>query len=292
MEAENVQGRKTSVKGGGRCIYCGAVDRLGDEHVVAYSLGGNTILLKASCARCGAITSYLEGYLANATFGHLRVHSGVQSRSGHPELLSATVELADGERVIDLTARDHPFFLHMPVWHVPEIFTGRVPSSEFPNAKAHVYWFLPNNIRQSLGMEPSDVARVVDTTPMPNIGTFARAIAKIAYCQTVFRYGLDGFRSIGLPDVILGNNPNISFFVGSSLNDPPPPEKQGVLHTVSFSEYAVRNLKLIVCSVRLFAHSGTEAEGMPIYYVATGALGATKAVTQRTELVVPRVISL
>jgi hypothetical protein len=58
-------------------------DGLHDEHTVPYSLGGNTELLEASCTDCEAITSYLDGYVANAIFGHLRVHMDLQSRSGH-----------------------------------------------------------------------------------------------------------------------------------------------------------------------------------------------------------------
>jgi hypothetical protein len=87
-EIEDVAGKRVLVKGGGVCIYCGwdgGEEGLRDEHTVPYSLGGNTVLLKASCADCEAITSYLDGYMVNAIFGHLRVHLDLQSRSGHPE---------------------------------------------------------------------------------------------------------------------------------------------------------------------------------------------------------------
>jgi 5-methylcytosine-specific restriction endonuclease McrA len=50
VKTENVAGKKQPVKGGGICIYCGwdgGTDGLHDEHVVPYSLGGNTELLKA-----------------------------------------------------------------------------------------------------------------------------------------------------------------------------------------------------------------------------------------------------
>ncbi len=91
-EVEDVQGKKVAVKGGGTCIYCGSdggTDGLRDEHAVPYSLGGTAVLLQASCSDCERVTSYLDGYLANATYKHFRVHSGVKSRSGHPELLQA-----------------------------------------------------------------------------------------------------------------------------------------------------------------------------------------------------------
>jgi 5-methylcytosine-specific restriction endonuclease McrA len=90
MEFENLEGKKEHVKGGGVCIYCGCdgkENKLTSEHTVPYSLGGSTELLEASCEACGGITSYLDGYLAGAVFHHLRVHMGLQSRSGHPEVL-------------------------------------------------------------------------------------------------------------------------------------------------------------------------------------------------------------
>jgi hypothetical protein len=52
MEVENVEGKKEPVKCGGECIYCGSDGGefgLGHEHIVPYSLGGNTELLGASC---------------------------------------------------------------------------------------------------------------------------------------------------------------------------------------------------------------------------------------------------
>jgi hypothetical protein len=55
----------------GRCIYCGSdggPDGLREEHIIPYSLGGNAVLEEASCSRCEAITSYLEGYAANVIF--------------------------------------------------------------------------------------------------------------------------------------------------------------------------------------------------------------------------------
>jgi hypothetical protein len=55
--------------------------------IMPYSLGGNTELLAASCSTCEKITSYLDGYLANATYKHVRVHAGIQSRRGHPKVL-------------------------------------------------------------------------------------------------------------------------------------------------------------------------------------------------------------
>jgi hypothetical protein len=55
MTFENVEGKR--YPGFGRCIYCGAAGNLKDEHIVPLSLGGNTMILKASCGACEKITS-------------------------------------------------------------------------------------------------------------------------------------------------------------------------------------------------------------------------------------------
>jgi hypothetical protein len=295
MEIEDVQGKKLPVKGGGTCIYCGSdggADGLRDEHVVPYSLGGTLELLKASCSECERITSYLDGYLANATYKYLRVHSGVQSRSGHPERLQAHVGLPDGKRVLDLTPKDHPYFLHMPVWNPPGIMRGSQPSSDFGNAKAHVYWWMPPNIRETLGLRHGDIAEIQDTTPMPNLRTFARSVAKIAYCNAVMKYGLDGFRPLATPDLILGRYPNIPYFVGSDRSDPPPPEPPGRLHVVHFTDVTIGRLKYLTVRFRLFAHSGTKENGMPYYEVVVGTEGRPKVNSRRRSPKLPRSISL
>jgi hypothetical protein len=295
-EIENVQGRKIPVPGGGTCIYCGSdggADGLRDEHAIPYSLGGTAELLKASCSDCEKVISYLDGYLANATYRFLRVHSGVRSRSGHPKLLPAHVGTPEGRKLLDLAPKDHPYFLHMPVWNRPGLLRRILPSSDFGDAKAHVFYWIPPNIRETLGLKHGEPAEIQDTTPMPNLWTFARAIAKIAYCNAVLKYGLDGFRPLALPDLILGRYSNIPYFAGSDPDAyPPPPEPAGVLHVVTHTNVEIGRLKYMTARIRLFAHSGTEGHGMPFYEVVTGVEGKPAAITRRLSPKLPRVISL
>ncbi|MCA1615176.1 MAG: HNH endonuclease [Acidobacteria bacterium] len=45
----------------GKCIYCGTIEGgLSEEHVTPFGLGGQLVLLHASCKRCAKITSSLE----------------------------------------------------------------------------------------------------------------------------------------------------------------------------------------------------------------------------------------
>lgn len=294
LPPEDVQGIKAPVRGGGVCIYCGSdggSDGLRDEHIIPFALGGKAVLQEASCSSCERVTSYLDGYLANQTYRFMRVHSNVQSRSGHPDVLPAHVNTADGPRVLDLAPKDHPYFLHMPLWNRPGIIRGNLPSSDFGHAKAHVYWYIPPSMRDTLGLRHGEIAEVRDTTPMPNIQTFARAIAKIGYCQAILRYGLDGFRPFATADIILGKYPNVPYFVGVHHADPPPPDKNGVLHAIHFTNVTCGRMKYFTAFVRLFAHSGTAGCGMPLYEVVIGC-EADRRVVKKWPTRLPKTILL
>jgi hypothetical protein len=282
-EIEDVAGKKVAVKAGGVCIYCGwdgGEDGLHDEHTVPYTLGGNTELLEASCTDCEAITSYLDGYMANAIFGHLRVHMDLQSRSGHPATLPATIELADGQRAVELATGDHPYFLNMPIWQPPGFMIGKQISEGFGNPGRFTYWYVPPKFRHVIGLKDADIARIIDTSPPHNLSTFARGLAKIAYCNAVMKYGLDGFRHLATPDIILGRYPNIAYFVGSDPTPPSPPYARGRQHSVDLGSITYTHTKFSTATIRLFGDSGAGDKGMPFYTVIYGSEGKHRVVAK------------
>jgi hypothetical protein len=295
METENVAGKKQPVKNGGVCIYCGwhgRTDGLHDEHSVPYSLGGTTELLNASCTDCEAITSYLDGYMANAVFGHLRVHQGLQSRSGHPDSLPATIELADGQRAVDLATEDHPFFLNMPIWRPPGFMLGNQLSDGFGEPGRFTYWYVPPHFRDVIGLRDGHIARVIDTSRPHNLSTFARGLAKIAYCNAVMQYGFDGFRPLVTPDIILGKYPNIAYFVGSDPTAPSVPYSRGRQHSVGLGSITYSHTKFLTATIRLFGDSGAGDKGMPFYTVIYGSEGKHRVVPKRRSPKLPRTILL
>jgi len=268
----NLQGKEFGPIG--VCIYCGSdggVEGLRDEHIIPFSLGGKSLLLKASCRACEAITSYLDGYLARSTFWELRVATNTQTRGKYPALMPVRVSLADKQKDISLPAQDFPFFTHLPVWGAPGLLYGSQPTDKFGEAKAHMFWYVPPDFRKKLGIPSEEELSVLDTSKMPNLKTFARAIAKIAYCNAVAVLGWKSFRPLCIPDLILGYYTQIPHFVGAPLVDPPQPLEKGKMHEVKFEIHTMGNLRLIVCNLRIFAHSGTEKNGMPIYSVIVGA---------------------
>lgn len=272
-DVEDIQGKR--YPGYGRCIYCGSPglkDGLREEHIIPRSLGGKAVIDSASCTDCEKITSYIDGYLGRHIFQEYRAHAGTPTRRPRerPTEFPARIIVDGIEEVRHFATARHPYFLAMPVWGLPTIMTGAQPTAAVKQMKAHVYEFVPDNIRETLGL-PDGVNLQIRGTGSINYTTFARAIAKIAYCHTIIRYGLTGFRRLVLPQIILGRYPFVPQFVGGPLEDPPPPAPQGQLHIVNFERFSLNRLSLICVSVRLFAHSGFEGSGMPVYRVLSGA---------------------
>jgi HNH endonuclease len=65
----------------GECIYCGVKNvRLTDEHILPYFIGGNHIILEASCDECAKITTRFERDIARGFWGDARTSYDAPSR--------------------------------------------------------------------------------------------------------------------------------------------------------------------------------------------------------------------
>jgi hypothetical protein len=172
------------------------------------------------------------------------------------------------------------------------LMRGAPMTDSFGEPGRFTYWYVPPNIRDVIGLEDSDIARIIDTSPPHNLSTFARGLAKIAYCNAVLRYGLDGFRPLVTPDIILGRYPDIAYFVGSDSTTPSAPDPRGRQHSVVLGTVNYRNLTLLTAAIRLFGDSGAGARGMPYYTVIYGAEGKRNVVPKRRLPRLPRKLAL
>lgn len=241
------------------------------EHTLPFALGGNTEIKNASCRDCEAVTSYLDGYLARHIFYQHRVHASIQTRrpKERPDRLPAKF-VFDGETSThDLAIPNHPYFLALPVWRLPGILMGLAPDDVAFEKRCHAYGYSPKNLREAMGL-PAEVPITHQAAGTINFDTFARAIAKIAYCHAVLVFGLDGFRPLVLPDLILGKYPHTPHFVGCETGDPPPPTPED-LHKIGFHDIRLDRFRIVLASVRLFANAGHKQHGFPIYRVVVGA---------------------
>jgi hypothetical protein len=168
------------------------------------------------------------------------------------------------------------------MWSPPGLLiNGAKITDDFQNYTCDVFWYVPDNIRQTLGLKESDEVRIKNGIKPHNLSTFARAITKIAYCSAILKYGLDGFRPLVTPQIILGNYPHVPYFVGPLPRPHGPPTERGQQHTVEFGDVVYNGLKLIFANVRLFADSSAPHGGMPRYQVILGAEGRRKIIPKR-----------
>ena len=95
------------------------------------------------------------------------------------------------------------------------------------------------------------------------------------------KFGLDGFRPLVTPQIILGNYPHIPYLVGAVPAPHGPPAPRGRQHLVEFGTLNYERLKVMFVNVRLFADSRAPQGGMPRYLVIMGVEGKRKIIPKR-----------
>jgi hypothetical protein len=261
----------------GECIYCGALateTKLTDEHVIPLSFGGNVVILDGSCIPCATETGKIEQEVGRKAWWDFRTHSKAPTRrpKERPTELSFDVSLNGGafeRRTVPVD--EHPFFTPMPTWGPPGLFRGAAPSTEFPSSRAHVFYWIPPEVRKLWNVPDGAEINIRIPDFKFDQHKFARVIAKIAYCQTVLHHGLHGFRRLVTPDLILGRYPYAPYFVGTDPDIPLPPGDKKFKHSIQIATSDALPFRLINVAVRLFANSGTDEMGPPTYRVIVGA---------------------
>jgi hypothetical protein len=200
-------------------------------------------------------------------FYELRVHSDVQTSNPkeRPTHLKATLQVAGELEVRSFPAKEQPYAVALPIWEAPGVLVGRAPTREFTGEGKHIFYYVPDSLQAELQRGQFLVDASINTT------TFARAIMKIAYCHTVAELGLTGFRRLVSPQIILGQYPYVSHFIGCKLENPPPPSARNQMHWVQRSVISFGRIKLLMQSIRLFGSSGTKDHGLSMYHAIVGA---------------------
>jgi hypothetical protein len=161
-------------------------------------------------------------------------------------------------------AKEQPFAVALPVWDKPGIIGTRPFAADFPNEGKFFFYYVPPSLQAE---HPHGQFLIEAGT---NTFAFARAIMKIAYCHAVVQLGLDGFRKLYSPQIVLGQYPYISHFVGCDLKE--IPELNPTLHMIQLSQIGKSGgMQLWMAAIRLFAGMGVQQRGLPTYYAIVGA---------------------
>lgn len=179
-----------------RCIYCLAADvRLSKEHVVPKGLGGELILLKASCDRCAIEIRGFEEWCIRHMFEVPRTLFQVKSSKKHIKRERRLLvgfghgaetrwEQSDFDRF--------PFSMHVPMMAPPPLLSGIMNAEGKWEVKKVWSWISPEFQQRAdaLGGEVS-VAVVLEFERL------CRFISKIAHGFAVAELGLEGFIPMG-----------------------------------------------------------------------------------------------
>lgn len=134
---EEIDFSRRNYKPVGRCIYCGSDGGsagLRREHIIPFSLKGNTTLLQASCETCEKITRAFEHTCARTIFGPLRLQHDYPTHHRHerPTHFDITIESggqSDQRKVLIDDCPAHPIIL--PLLGPPGILQGRHQNDPF-----------------------------------------------------------------------------------------------------------------------------------------------------------------
>lgn len=265
----------------GRCIYCGNQNNLSDEHIIPYSLGGNLVLPKSSCARCAKTTSSFEQTCMRTMYGPLRLLYDLPTRrpNKRPKKLPLKVKFTPDQsdwQLVEVKQEEYPFLITFPYFDAPGILAGKsLDESEGP--KSRRLWIRGGCPYESFDALLPALARKLKAHSLfpeskADIPSFCQLLAKIAYSYAFAECGPQLFSS-ELSIIILGTDlSNCRYFIGSASEDEAP---RNMLHDLGILKFS--NTKVVTVRIRLLCKLGT-----PTYFVAVGKEQQANKTSNRT----------
>jgi len=230
----------------GECIYCGEKDvKLTDEHVIAYALGGDRILQKASCETCQMLTSEVERAALHDMLIQVRAQLGLPSRNKSlPDKIPLVVHYGDERKTFELEKAEHPTMAIFLLCPLPGALGG--------DAHERGLTFNGTQLYQVGGPPLKEVLDKLGTNKVSYSQTFKgnefeKMLAKIALAFAVAERGIEGLRDSPLRKTIRGDVDDAGKWIGSGQRHPDSiPHLHQLMLTTSGD--------WVVASVRLFAN--------------------------------------
>lgn len=244
------------------CVYCGNTRyrekdnrRLGDEHVVPESLGGNLILERAACEMCERRVNLFEQPILKSVLYAPRVHLGIRRKPRKRGEERMTVDATVNGKDIKLTLplKRMPVMLFFVMMECPGLLIGR-PSHFGAMNGAWVKPFLNNGPKLPPGLQ-SIASPALDTFK------FMQFLAKIAHCYAINVLG-DGFTPL-LREIILSDptTPNFDLIGGDSDSRDPTNN----LHEIGLGWQTCYGVDYAIVRLRMFSNLGA-----PTYRIIAG----------------------
>ncbi|MBI4967152.1 MAG: hypothetical protein HZC25_03445 [Rhodospirillales bacterium] len=222
-----------------------------DEHIVPLSLGGQHIILKASCDACADITKRFEQDVARGLWGDARISYNAPSRRKKKR----PTHFALGEIIVPYSQYPAPMvFYSMTRAGLLEGMPEAVDLSPLWTLVA-----LSDHERNMAFEQKHGAPLTAKFRHVPD--SFARLLAKIGYGQVLCSLDPGEFRPICVPYILGKKNP--SFVVGgSALITEPNADVGYMLATTCFG---TSDKIMLIATIRLFANNSS-----PTYHVVVG----------------------
>lgn len=242
----------------GECIYCGKTEdetELKKEHIVPYSLAGNSFLPKSSCQECESITSAIEGKCVAKMYKLLRLRFDIQTRRRKKRIKSMPIQvILDGKStIIDLPVNGLLGILGFVHFPVPGFL--RIPEEHLENfvgTKLSVRNIMPKDMSI---WEQKNISSVKSSITF-QVETHALMMAKIAHCIAVGTFGINNFDKLLTGFILKQETKGLAYLVGG-VKEIEPPIVLNNHHQVSW-EITKKdfNLYYILIKIRLFSYLG------------------------------------
>jgi len=244
----------------GKCIYCASPRyrekderKLGDEHVVAESLGGTLVLEQAACEACERIINEFEQPILKTVLYAPRVHLGVRrkKRKRSEETIKLQGNVNGKDIDVFLPLKRAPVLLFFVKLGPPGILVGR---------PAHISDVAGAWAKHLAGpLVPPGFKSLA--SPVLDTFKFSRFLAKIAHCFAVEQLG-ENFAPL-LLDVIRQPVADQRYdLVGGEREDSPATDN---LHELRLEWHRYGSAVYATVRIRLFANLGA-----PTYWVVVG----------------------
>jgi hypothetical protein len=251
----------------GHCIYCpdAGENGLGNEHIIPFALNGTQVLPRASCDKCGGVTSYLDGVAARSVFYQLRSSAGLRTRSQLPDGFPVILKFEGGREERSMVPADiHSSTVTVPKFALPSLLSGKKSDGNYH--LTYTTFMRTSQAFDQFVKAKGAVSSGVESSIKPQ--QYARFLAKIAHAFAVAKLGAHGFSPL-LLDLIHGRNvlcgPEL---IGSEPTTPPP--VGGLMHELGL----VNHHRYVVVRIRLFASAQADWVSMPVYLAVAGIKGS------------------
>jgi hypothetical protein len=188
-------------------------------------------------------------------------------RKQMPKTFPLTITVDGKERLIEVPPSDHLVIMPMPLFNMPSFLESKKSGPGIPLIGIQTIHFGADP-QQLLSRYKADrVGTIVHFDPL----SFARMLAKIAYCTVVAELGYDALEEVYVLPTIRGETDDLGTWVGSG-GEATPPGAPDVLHSAMYSVLEKEESRVLIVVLKLFANSPA-----PAYVVVTGRPSADAA---------------